>query len=61
MRNLLRSQSLPVLARQLKPGEENGLVWDEEMTDRHKREIFVALTVLLTNQRYDLTDTQAVV
>jgi hypothetical protein len=58
MRNLLRSQSFPVLTRQLKPSEENGLGWDEEMTDRQKREIYVALSILLANQSYDLTDTQ---
>jgi hypothetical protein len=61
MRNLLRSQSFPVLARQLKPSEEQGLAWDEEMTERQKRDIYIALTVLLQNQKYDLTDTRELI
>lgn len=58
MRNLLRSQSFPVLARQLKPNSENRITWDEESIEQNKRDIYVALTVILQNQIFDLEDTE---
>jgi hypothetical protein len=58
MRNLLRSQSFPVLARQLKPNSENRIMWDEESVEQNKRDIYVALTVIQQNQKYDLADTE---
>ncbi len=58
MRNLLRSQSFPVLARQLKPNSENRIMWDEESIEQNKRDIYVALTVILQNQIFDLEDTE---
>ena len=57
MRNLLRSQAFPVLARQLKPNSQNRIIWDEESVEQNKKDIYVALTVILQNQKFDLADT----
>lgn len=57
MRNLLRSQSFPVLAQQIKPNDRGAVMWDNESAEKNKREIYVALTVLQQNQKLDLADT----
>lgn len=61
MRNLLRSQSFPVLARQLRPNSENEIIWDEESVEQNKKDIYVALTVILQNQKFDLVDTEELI
>jgi hypothetical protein len=58
LRNILRGQSFPVLARQLKPNSDSRVIWDEELAEQNKREIFAALTVILQNLKNDLSDTQ---
>ena len=57
MRNLLRSQSFPVLAQHIKPNDRGIVMWDNELAEKNKREIYIALTVLQQNQKLDLADT----
>ena len=59
MRNLLRSQSFPVLAQQLMPNDQNEIIWDREQAESNKREVYVALTVIRHNQVLDLSDSEA--
>ena len=61
MRNLLRSQSFPVLARQIKPNDRGAVMWDNELAEKNKRELFIALTVLLQNQKLDLENTKELI
>ena len=58
LRNILRGQSFPVLVKQLKPNSNSRVIWDEELTEKNKREIFGALTVILQNLKNDLSDTE---
>lgn len=58
LRNIMRGQSFPVLVRQLKPNSDGKVIWDEELAERNKREIFAALTVILQNLKNDLSDTE---
>ena len=58
LRNIMRGQSFPVLVRQLKPNSEGKVIWDEELAEQNKREIFAALTVILQNLKNDLSDTE---
>ena len=58
LRNILRGQSFPVLVKQLKPNSNSRVIWDEELAEKNKREIFGALTVILQNLKNDLSDTE---
>ncbi len=61
LRNILRGQSFPVLVKQLSPHSDSRVVWDEELAEQNKRELFGALTVILQNLKNDLSDTQRLV
>ncbi|MFT7201029.1 MAG: hypothetical protein ACI9UD_002691 [Glaciecola sp.] len=61
LRNILRGQSFPVLVKQLSPHSDSSVVWDEELAEQNKRELFGALTVILQNLKNDLSDTQRLV
>ena len=58
LRNILRGQSFPTLVKQLKPNSDSRVIWDEELAEQNKREIFGALTVILQNLKNDLSDTE---
>jgi hypothetical protein len=58
IRNILRGQAFPVLVRILKPNIDSKVIWDEELAEQNKREIFGALTVILQNLKNDLSDTE---
>ncbi len=61
LRNIMRGQSFPVLVRQLKPHNNSTIIWDEELAEQNKREIFGALTVILQNLKLDLSDTEKLI
>ena len=46
------------MVKQLKPNSNSRVIWDEELTEKNKREIFGALTVILQNLKNDLSDTE---
>jgi len=57
LRNIMRGQSFPVLVKHIKPNKDSRVMWDEELAEKNKREIFGALTVIHQNLQYDLSDT----
>ena len=58
IRNLLRGNTFPVVARYVTPSPENRLTFDVLMVDENPRELYVAMSILRTNLRYDSNDSE---
>ncbi len=58
IRNMMRGNTFPVMARHVKPLAGNELTFDAEMVERNPRELYVAMSIIRSNLRYDLKDSQ---
>ncbi|TLU65292.1 hypothetical protein FE810_08335 [Thalassotalea litorea] len=58
IRNLLRSDAFPVMAKYIKPLEGNRITFDSELVEQDPRELYVAMSIILSNLKYDLEDSK---
>ena len=58
VRNMLRGNTFPVITSYVKPLEGNTITFDAEKVEQDPRELYVALSILRTNLRNDLADSQ---
>ncbi len=60
IRNMLRGNTFPVLARYVKPLEGNQLTFDAQLVEEDPREIYVAMSIIRANLLYDLSDSEEI-
>lgn len=58
IRNLLRSNTFPVLAKYIKPEQGNRMTFDAELVEKDTRELYIAMSIIRSNLIYDLEDSQ---
>jgi hypothetical protein len=58
IRNLLRSNTFPVMAKYIKPTKGNKITFDSELVEQSPRELYVAMSIIRTNLRNDLDDSR---
>jgi len=58
IRNMLRGNALPIMAKYVKPLSGNKLTFDAELMEKDPREIYVAMSIIRSNLRYDLNDSE---
>lgn len=58
IRNLLRSNTFPVLAKYIKPEQGNRMIFDAELVEKDTRELYIAMSIIRSNLIYDLEDSQ---
>ncbi|RHW74753.1 hypothetical protein [Colwellia sp. RSH04] len=56
IRNLLRSNTFPVMAKYIKPIEGNKITFDSDLVEQDPRELYVAMSIIRTNLKNDLND-----
>jgi hypothetical protein len=59
IRNLLRSNTFPVMAKYIKPLKGNKITFDSELVEKDPRELYIAMSIIRTNLRNDLNDSKA--
>jgi hypothetical protein len=59
IRNLLRSNTFPVMAKYIKPLKGNKITFDSELVEKNPRELYIAMSIIRTNLRNDLDDSKA--
>jgi hypothetical protein len=60
IRNMLRGNTFPVMSKYVKPQKGNKLTFDSQLVEQDPREIYVAMSILRTNLRNDLTDSEKI-
>jgi hypothetical protein len=60
IRNILRGNTFPAMARHVKPLQGNKLTFDAEMVERNPRDLYVAMSIIRSNLGYDLADSEEV-
>jgi|GEM_PF-2378543 len=60
IRNMLRGNTFPVITRYVKPLEGNKLTFDAQLVEEDPRELYVAMSIIRTNLRYDLLDSEEI-
>lgn len=60
IRNMLRGNTFPVVSKYVKPQKGNKLTFDSQLVEQDPREIYVAMSILRTNLRNDLTDSEKI-
>lgn len=58
IRNMLRGNAFPIMAKYVKPKSGNKLTFDAELLEKDPREIYVAMSIIRSNLRYDLNDSE---
>jgi hypothetical protein len=58
IRNVLRGNAFPIMAKYVKPLNGNKLTIDAESLGKDPREIYVAMSIIRSNLRYDLNDSE---
>lgn len=56
IRNLLRSNTFPVMANYIKPLKGNKITFDSELVEQAPRKLYVAMSIIRTNLQNDLND-----
>ena len=58
IRNMLRGNTFPVMTKFVKPLPGNKLTFDNELVEKNTRELYVAMSIIRTNLRNDLKDSE---
>lgn len=58
IRNLLRSNTFPVMAKYIKPLKGNKITFDSELVEKNPRELYIAMSIIRTNLQNDLSDSK---
>lgn len=58
IRNVLRANAFPIMAKYVKPLNGNKLTIDAESLEKDPREIYVAMSIIRSNLHYDLNDSE---
>lgn len=60
IRNLLRGNTFPVMARYVQPQAGNRLTFDSQLVEQDPRQLYVAMSIIRANLSYDLDDSEEV-
>ncbi|MEL0035930.1 MAG: hypothetical protein VW882_05960 [Gammaproteobacteria bacterium] len=58
IRNMLRGNTFPIMTKYVKPLQGNRLTFDNELVEKNTRELYVAMSIIRTNLRSDLKDSE---
>lgn len=58
IRNLLRSNTFPVMAKYIKPIKGNKITFDSELVEQGPRDLYVAMSIIHSNLKNDLDDSK---